>query len=253
MDINIFDMEIVGYKNIKKSINSQDHLLYKNEKNYAILSVADGHSLTRFKYSEIGAKIACEVVLDVVSKYLNMGKFDLFIEDFKSKKIQLEIKNEWRRRVYDDFYKRNYKAYKLDYIDYGTTLTFVVLFEKNIIFFNLGDGYIFVEEKGEYIKVFKNNNYKIVNSLAHKNCEIYMQYKIEELKYENLKLIISTDGFVNSFENYFDLKLEFEKIFSFLEKNVFSNLNFRKKYKKYLFDLNKRGSKDDISIIFLYK
>lgn len=252
MDINIFDMDIVGYKNLKKSIASQDYLLYKNEKNYVILSVADGHSLDRFKYSEIGSKIACEVVIDVLCKYLDMENFDLLIENFKLKKIQLEIKNEWKSRVYDDFYKKNYKAYKLDYINYGTTLTFVVLFEKYIIFFNLGDGYIFVEKDGEYVNSFKNNNYKVVNSLAQKNCEMYMQYKIEEVNFKNLKLIISTDGFINSFENYFDLKLEFEKIFSIIQKDVFSNLNFKKEYKKYLFDLSKNGFKDDMSIIFLY-
>lgn len=251
MNINVFKESIIGYKNIMRFSNSQDFCTYKIYNDYAIFLVADGHSLSRFKYSDIGAKLACEAVLDVVDSYLSNKEYGLFIEKLKNKKIQNQIKIKWKDLVYQDFYKRNYKAYKLNYILYGTTISFVILLKEKIIFFNLGDGSILIKEDEIYQNVFEDNNYKVVNSLADDKCEEKMQYKILKID-GKLQLIISTDGFINSFDNYNELKFRLDSDFKLLNKNVFSNFYLKKTYKNYLWDLSKNKSLDDISIIFIY-
>ena len=249
--MNIFESSVTGYKNLVKSFCSQDFSIYKKYENYIFCAVADGHSLSRFKYSHIGSNLACKAALNVIESYLENKKEDLFIQNLKNKKIQSEIKLKWRNMVYEDFYKKHYKAYKLDYIQYGTTLTFVVLLQKHIVFFNLGDGKILIKVDGLYKPVFENNNYKIVNSLAQDRCEEKMQYKILE-RYNKFKLVIFTDGFINSFNNYEEFEIELDKTFEILNKNVFASMNLKKTYSKYLENLSRYGSFDDISVIFVY-
>ena len=249
--MNIFEVNVAGYKNTVRNFCSQDFSIYKKYENYIVCAIADGHSSNRFKYSHIGSKLACEAVLKVVEGYLIDDNVDLLIENFKKEKIQLEIKYKWRDMVYEDFYKKNYKAYKLDYIQYGTTLSFVLLLKEYIVFFNLGDGGILIKKDENYEHVFKNNNYKIVNSLAQNRCEERMQYKILKLD-ENFQIVMFSDGFINSFDSYDKFKLELDKVFKILKKNVFAGINLKNTYLKYLTKLSKYGSLDDISVIFIY-
>ena len=51
MEVNIFGEGAVGYKNIVKSSSSQDFFLYKKYKNYAVCTVADGHSMDCLLYT----------------------------------------------------------------------------------------------------------------------------------------------------------------------------------------------------------
>lgn len=255
MEVNIFGEGAVGYKNIVKSSSSQDFFLYKKYKNYAVCTVADGHSMDVFKYSHIGSYLACQSVFEILKTYklnedIEKGEQN-FICDLKNKKVQNDIKNKWRDLVYREFYKRNYKVYKLDYMLFGTTLSFVIFLKEYIVFFNLGDSSILIKEDKDYVNVFKNNNFKFVNSLALYNCEEKMQYSILKMN-KDFKLVISTDGFINSFETYQKLKSELDRTFQILEKDIFSNRYLRNIYKKHLSNISKYGSKDDISIIYIY-
>ena len=249
MCINIFEGNTVGYKNVIKSSCSQDFSIYKKYKDYLICSVADGHSMDMFKYSHIGSRLACKAILDISEKYLQIDS-DLFINNFKKGIIQKQIKLRWRNLVYEDFYSRNYRAYKLNYGLYGTTLTFFILLRDKMIFFNLGDGNILIQQENGYNFIFENNNYRVVNSLAHENCEDKMQYKILN-RYKDLKLAIFTDGFINCFNTYEEVKSDLDSTFEMLNKNIFRRYNLENKYKAHLEKLSRYGSHDDISVIFV--
>ena len=165
MEVNIFGEGAVGYKNIVKSSSSQDFFLYKKYKNYAVCTVADGHSMDVFKYSHIGSYLACQSVFEILKTYklnedIEKGEQN-FICDLKNKKVQNDIKNKWRDLVYREFYKRNYKVYKLDYMLFGTTLSFVIFLKEYIVFFNLGDSSILIKEDKDYVNVFKNIETKL--------------------------------------------------------------------------------------------
>ena len=57
-----------------------------------------------------------------------------------------------------------------------------------------------------------------------------MQYNILKMN-KDFKLVISTDGFINSFETYYKLKSELDRTFQILEKDIFSNRYLRNIYK----------------------
>ncbi|MDO5009677.1 MAG: PP2C family serine/threonine-protein phosphatase [Intestinibacter bartlettii] len=250
MEMSVFRGSTVGYKNIIKSSCSQDFSIYEEHEDYLICVVADGHSMERFKYSHIGSKLACQAVLNISRKYSLDKESQIFIDDLKKGEIQRQIKYIWKNLVYNDFYKRNYRAYKMDYILYGKTLTFFIVLKEKIIFFNLGDGNILIKRHDKYEFVFEDNNYKIVNSLVHENCEEKMQYKILD-KYEYIRLVLFTDGFINCFNTYSELNLELDKTFALLNKNVFTVLELQNSYQKHLSNLSRYGSYDDISVIFV--
>ena len=92
-----------------------------------------------------------------------------------------------------------------------------------MIFFNLGDGNILIQQENGYNFIFENNNYRVVNSLAHENCEDKMQYKILN-RYKDLKLAIFTDGFINCFNTYEEVKSELDSTFEMLNKNIFRQI-----------------------------
>ena len=119
-----------------------------------------------------------------------------------------------------------------------------------MIFFNLGDGNILIKEDHTYNFIFKNNNYRVINSLAHENCEEKMQYKIID-RYKKIKLAVFTDGFINCFNTYDELKSELDRTFDMLSKNIFTMWSLEKIYKHHLDNLSRYGSFDDISIIFV--
>lgn len=253
MKINLFKASIVGYKNIKRSSNSQDYCDYKEYEDIGIYSVADGHSLPRFKYSDIGAKLACKAVEDVIDTYINDDKEEDIINDFEDGIIQHKIKISWDRLVYNHFYTVNYKAYRLNTGLYGTTLTSVILIKNNIIFFNLGDGKILIKEGDDYDFVFENNNHIIVNSMCQNICESKMQLKIINKEDKDIKIVICSDGFTNSFMYYDDLKREIDNTFNSLNSNVFIKYKFEKNYTNHLNELSKSRCFDDISVMYIYK
>lgn len=253
MKINIFKESIVGYKNIKRNQPSQDYCDYTKYKDVVICSVADGHSLSRFIYSDIGAKMACQSISYVIKSYIdNDCDIEDIIKDFKIGVIQNKIKSTWNDLVYEHFYSIYYKAYKINYMLYGTTLTSVIMIKNYIIFFNLGDGQILIKKDDNYEFIFENNNYIIVNSMSHKMCVKRMQYKISEIDNKDIKIVVSSDGFTNSFNNYSILKEDLDNTFNALNSNVFTRYNFEKNYANYLNNLSKNISQDDISVMFLY-
>lgn len=250
MKINIFEESIIGYKNITKHSCSQDYLDYKRQKDYMVFAVSDGYSMKPFKYSHIGSKLACESVFEITDKYISNKNKDLFIFDLKNGQIQSEIKNTWEKLVFKDFYSKYPKAYKINYTLYATTISFVIILKDKIVFFNLGDGEIVIKQDEKYNLVFENNNDKLVNSLAMKNCTKKMQYKI--LKGDlDLDIALFTDGFKNSFSSREKLYKELDIVFDTMNKDVFRVLNLKRVYKKHLINLSKRYSFDDISIIFI--
>lgn len=135
---------------------------------------------------------------------------------------------------------------------YGTTLTSVIIIKDYLIFFNLGDGQILINKGDDYKFIFENNNYIIVNSMSHHMCAKKMQYKIRKIDNKDIKIVISSDGFINSFNNYSILKKDIDNTFNALSSNVFVRYKFEKNYVNYLNNLSKNVSLDDISVIFLY-
>lgn len=251
MNYDVFKCSVVGYKNILKKGKSQDYIDYKIYNEGVICTVADGHSTSYFEYSDKGSELACKAGIEVLEKYINKDK-DYLENELNEFHIQKKVYERWLELVNEHFKSINPVVFKTQYIKYSTTLICVLATDKFILFLNIGDGNIVIKNKDKYKKLIKNDNVHIVNSFGRNNAYINLNYRLEDIEnYKNTNIILFTDGFEDSFKNDIELYQSLDKTVNKYSKNVFSRFILKKYYEKYLSNLSKDNSLDDISIIFL--
>lgn len=250
MKFSVFSKGAVGYKNKIKNKPSQDYFKIEEIRDSLICTVADGHSGDFFTYSHKGSKFACEAAIKVIKKYIDkdINKIESLLED---KQIQIDICNEWRALVDEDMKGYLPVVFKKNYFKYGTTLLLAIITEEYILYLKLGDGDILIKQDNYIKRVLPLYKKYIVDCLAEEKAYDKMIYKI--MKYEKgiSNIIIYSDGFENSFNLYSDMVYEINNTLLKYNKNIFSKMKLEKNYSKYLSELSKNVSLDDISIIFV--
>lgn len=253
MDYKIFTGNAVGYKNIIRNLNSQDNLNYKIGREYIICCVADGHSSEFFEYSNIGSELACKSAIEVINEEINTNK-DRLILMLENENIQKRIYEKWMGMVREDYFKNHLRVYRTQYIKYSTTLIVVAITKKWKLYLKIGDGDIIVNKDGNFKKIIKTKNNKIVDSLGREDSFKNIMYCIEDLNDNDTdNIILFTDGYENSFLNEDELYKNLETTIYKYNSNIFSRMKLIATYNSYLSRLSKETSKDDISIIFLIK
>lgn len=250
MKFNIFKNSIIGYKNLVRGCKSQDYVDYKKEDKYIICSVADGHSTSFFKHSYEGAKFACEVSIEILSKYFNV-KIENIEKYLNNYEIQKLIDLRWRELV-NEHYKKYYPSvFKVEYIKYATTLLSVMITEEFILCLKLGDGEIVIKNRDMYELVINNRSNNIVDSLGRVDEYKNMMFSVLKKYDENINIVLFTDGYFNAFENKIKLFESLEKTIQNYNSSVFSRFNLYKNYPNYLNNISKNITYDDISIVFI--
>ncbi|MGL5329942.1 MAG: protein phosphatase 2C domain-containing protein [Peptostreptococcaceae bacterium] len=253
MNYKIFECGVVGYKNIFKNLNSQDYLKCKVLQNAIIASVCDGHSGEFFKYSDIGAKLACESSFIILDDLINKNKEEI-LEKLQNQIIQKNIQDKWMNLVDENFKTNHPVVIKTPYLRYSTTLLSVLITKEFVLYLKIGDGDIVTNKKEKFMKVIKTKNKEIVDSLGRNDSYTNIMYKIEafdENEFDNM--ILFTDGYENCFNNEDILYKNLESTINKYNKNIFSRMMLIKNYESYMSKLSKAKSKDDISIIFILK
>ena len=251
MDYKIFQSSVVGYKNILKNSNSQDYLDYKILEDAIICAVADGHSGQVFEYSDIGSKLACYCVIEILEGLINVSKEDI-LKKLQDGIIQKSIQDRWM-----DLVEKNYKAsnpvvFKTAYLKYSTTLISILITKKFRLYLKIGDGNIVIKDNEKFKKIIKTKDKKIVDSLGRYDSYENIMYHIEEVNKSNVdNIILFTDGYENSFTDDEKLYNSLETTINKYNRSVFSRMMLNKGYKTYLSKLSKNTSYDDISIIFI--
>ena len=250
MKFYVFDKSVVGYKNIIKNKSSQDYLKVEKLQDGLICTIGDGHSSDFFTKSGKGAKFACEVTVDTFKKYINED-----INNMKNlldnKILQKEIYDKWKSKVDLDIQKSLPRAFKYNYLKYGTTLLGVLIKADFILYIKLGDGDILLKKNEEIERALLFRNNSIVDSLVEDKSYEKMIFKIEKNNKDISDVIIFSDGFENSFNYYNQMIDSLNNTIREYKKNVFSKYRLEKTYEIYLNKLSKNKSVDDISIIFV--
>ena len=240
MKYNILKSELIGIKNKIKNQGSQDYsMIFEGKCMYAIV-VSDGHSNDFFEYSKYGAQIACKVFIESIKNNLqDVNELKNYIYD------------EWMKEVYYDFYTRNYRVFKVDYLKYSTTLVGVAIINQEMLVLKIGDGNIYIRENGKYKEILENNHKKVVDSLGRLESKEFI--RIEKINTNETKLeqiSIFTDGYENSFKTKNKLKYSLSEVYINFNKSIFSRVKTIKQYDE---NLVKLKGMDDISIIHLFK
>lgn len=253
MEYDLFEADIVGYKNIKKGKESQDYIDFKIINDAIICTVADGHSTDFFEYSSDGSRLACVSAIDILEKVIGKS-LDEVKNELEKNNIQKLIYDKWMNLVNEHYKNANAIVFNTEYIKYSTTLVATLITKEFRLYLKIGDGNIVVKTRDSYKKILETKNKEVVDSLgrfeAYKNFIHYIEKNDENNKLDNM--ILFTDGYENSFTNEKILFQSLEKTINQYNKSVFSRWMLYKNYKSDLSKLSKDTSKDDISIIYIF-
>ena len=200
-----------GRAHVANNTVCQDYSLADNiDNDCQVVCVADGHGSKEYIYSDIGAKIACELFVEMVrilkAGYEKTGVPD-WTEYLKTAKFKSAFIQMWRKKVVEDYESRAEKVSEAKLSDlkvirkYGTTFLFAIRYRNKIVLGQLGDGAILMGFSGDGTpegnwQLFKRHGLKynsITNSMASNTAEY--TFLIDSFERDNIAyLLLSTDG-----------------------------------------------------------
>lgn len=200
-----------GRAHVANNTVCQDYSLADNiDNDCQVVCVADGHGSKEYTYSDIGAKIVCELFVEMVrilkAGYEKAGVPD-WTEYLKTAKFKSAFIQMWRKKVVEDYESRaeNISEVKLSDLKiirkYGTTFLFAIRYRNKIVLGQLGDGAILMGFSGDGTpednwQLFKRHGLKynsITNSMASNTAEY--TFLIDSFERDNIAyLLLSTDG-----------------------------------------------------------
>ncbi|PWR75769.1 PP2C family serine/threonine-protein phosphatase [Methanospirillum stamsii] len=268
---------VTGHSHIRKNRPNQDNGGLKQDNNgYPLIgAVADGHGGKDYFRSDRGSAFAVEVAIRVLSRFV--AQEPTLARSHFSEMICKEIVLEWRREVLLDIQKYPYndnewviieegkKGLKFntpvdpDYSQirpYGSTLLATLITNEQSIFFQLGDGDIIIHSPdGSFFQPISPDK-SITGNETHSLCmhESWRDFKVKRLDFIPDFIMLSTDGYTNSFideEGFFTAARDF---YSYIFKaddfdagvhSIESNIH------QWLTTTTQKGSGDDITLIIM--
>lgn len=237
-----------------------------------ILAVADGHGSEKCPRSDRGSMIAVNTFCEVMKNYLQAYGEDetgfanliTFLNREGDMRFAQEICKEWQYRIRQSFYK-NKIADMMDetgaiqwpavYSLYGTTLLGMLITDKFVFSFQIGDGDIVkvTQDVAEPIvhpeKFLGTETHslskpdawrKAVTSVCRRDAAVETPYMY----------MLSTDGFANSYSSDAEYQKTCREYLQMLQEHgadeVQSNL------KQWLTETSELGCGDDITVVMVY-
>ena len=189
----------------------QDYCLVEELSNNSLITVvADGHGGEEYSKSDIGSKLACNVLFNTIKDYMNA-------EPFKSSEIKLArfmetrgfirvFLEKWKEEVIKDY------GFSLDLSPeeknrvmrkYGTTLLFALILKSTIVLGQIGDGAILLFDDCDRNQLFKRHDIKrdsLTNSLVSSKAEDTFVIRTMDRRFFE-HLLLSTDGIYDKLDN----------------------------------------------------
>ncbi|MBR5913213.1 MAG: protein phosphatase 2C domain-containing protein [Selenomonadaceae bacterium] len=284
-----FAASSIGSKYAERGWDCQDSSDSISFDDVQAIAVADGHGGGDYFRSQIGSKLAIEVLFRQLRyAFENMKDTERF-SDTGIKNFKYNFVNEWRKAVRKDWYDRlidgkplgqdeiryksvseKYKArYTSDnpdvvekylYVAYGTTLICAVSIGKQILTLQIGDGScVLLQSNGEFslpIPPEEENFLNMTVSLCDDNSELKIRHAVIDCNSPNspAAIFLSTDGLDDCFPYYQNeehlYKFYADVIIDSMVRNFF--LATEKEIREQLLPgLTKKASKDDISLAYL--
>lgn len=234
-----------------------------------IMAIADGHGSKACPYSKSGSSIAVNVFCKVMDEFHtsyaeNLEMLLTYLNREGDTKVAQAVDAEWKRRVLKVHTNQkrevprteNGEKNKIEiYKQYGSTLVGLMITPLFIFAFQLGDGDIsFVDETG-FGHLLEDE--KILGVETHSLSKIDAWKKVvsavrrrEEAKGLPYMLMLSTDGFANSYKNAAEFQKTCVDYFDMIERYgadaVAANL------KSWLSETSAMGCGDDITALIAY-
>ena len=266
MGYRVFNFSVAGASHIKNNIVCQDSSLSDSNERYSMAVVCDGHGGKDYIRSDIGSKLACEVVRRNIEAFSNDFDENFFWEDPENRVIMLEksIIMNWNEAIREHYTTNPLNPFELENLSdrlkrrvleedrisslYGTTLLAVVIISHTCFGIHVGDGECVFFNSDETItkpipwddKCFLNSTTSLCDIDAVENFRHYYTRDIP------VAVFVGSDGIDGSFNNE-------GKLFNFYRAVLysFSSTDYEQacsELEEYLPRMSRGGSGDDVSV-----
>lgn len=262
---------VIGANHIRLNMPNQDVIKWKTideKENIHVMSVADGHGSQVCFRSHIGAKLASEIMNRLILNgydLANCKKEDYsFEENITSEFVRLwtmYVKKHLRetpfidREVSElDSVKRRILG-KNAYIAYGSTLITVLVWDKRVFCWQLGDGdVLLVNSSGKVLEPISKDE-RFIGNETTSTCS---PNAVKEFRTENFELdpeeshmfLIASDGYSNSFRTQSGFRQAGIDFFKMIQEDGIEEVDSH--LSVWLEETSKLGSGDDISVGIMY-
>ena len=186
---------------------NQDAWSFKQNTVCTVIAVADGHGSNKHTHSEIGAKLAVQVALELLNDFAHAdtGNNPRQIKQ-AADYIPSQLVQAWRSAV-DEEDQGETENPKQRYSLYGTTLIAVLLCADYVLYVQIGDGDLLVlTSDGQLHHPLPKNITLIANetfSLCEEKAIYHFELSLQFFDHKTLPALIflATDGYANSFTN----------------------------------------------------
>ena len=249
----------IGASHIRKGKPNQDSVGTLSLVNGAvhILAVSDGHGSERYFRSDVGSKLAIKAAHHVCEEFFESlptlseikKQLDIVVKRLVYK-WRKEVTAHWEHYPFSEAEEALLKNPDKIHIAYGATLVIAVITPKYAIYLQLGDGDIVVidHEQRLFCPIAPESDVLGVetHSLCEKDAEQY--WRIYSMSYEQIPrlVLLSTDGYANSFANNTSFLDMVEQVYQkILKHGLGAILDI---LPTWIADTTAQGSGDDISV-----
>lgn len=276
----IIGESVRGASHMRTGLPNQDAIRWTPDSGMGlplILAISDGHGSASYFRSDVGARLAVEVAVEVIRDFLENLTSSSSLTSAKrwaEEKLPREIVHRWRNKVADHIStapliedlrqleeKEGAKARRQVTLNpvraYGATLLAVAVTESFILYLQLGDGDIVLVSEAREVshaplpadeRLLANETTSLCLRNAWRDFRTYFQVVTAS---PPALILVSTDGYGNSFrdeEGFLKAGLDFlERMRSNGPGEVSENLE------RWLSMTTARGSGDDITVGLLYR
>lgn len=266
----VLGRSVQGASHKRAQVECQDSFeILELEDGAVAIAVADGHGSRECPYSKSGSSIAVNVFCRQMAELYAVYRADLqklltYLNREGETKIAQIIDAEWKRRVLN-VHKKQKRKFLLNasgekdkeaiYKQYGTTLVGVLLTPGFVFALQIGDGDIMCVDKektGALLaadKILGTETHSLSKMDAWKQAVSVVARRETAIKPPAL-LMLSTDGFSNSYKN----EQEFEKTCMEYFRTVeqYGPDAIKQNLKNWLTETSEQGCGDDITLIMIY-
>jgi hypothetical protein len=279
IDWNIVGASIRGVSHERSGLANQDAIKYSPENGigpHLVLAVADGHGSSKCFRSDVGASLAVSAALEVVSPLVTKELKEVSLSTIKhliENKLALDIVKTWRLAV-----EQHIRDYPLQdgltsdkpmenislarpssdnlFRIYGTTLLVVGISDSFVFYFQIGDGDIITVSPNGIVERPLPRDSRLMGNETTSLClpEAWNEARVKFCSLSSgfpALILVSTDGYSNSFPNEEEFLKVGTDIFELIRLNgldtVGKNLNL------WLKEASQVASGDDITLGLTYR
>ena len=217
MSLIYFTKTSIGYSHLNCGKLCQDFSATYHDDDRTVITACDGHGGNIYVRSHKGSQFASDAIMHVFTR-LKSNVFSKLTCEEVAQKLRLNILCEWNALVEKDVVAHPFDESELATLSdeerfrlksngvkaYGSTLNGAMVLGDKLVCVNLGDGGVFLLNKGAIAAAFDEEDEEPVANVTFSLCQedAYKHIKVGIFDVNTIDgVLICTDGLVNPYQN----------------------------------------------------